>query len=83
MLENPMTDVRRFHDGLERLLAAEDKLDNELLTGWIVVYETAASDDNAGVGYVFGPDEMTDWRALGLVDWARVGLLPEPEGGYE
>jgi hypothetical protein len=62
---------QRLHDAIEEALA--DDLDGLVLTGWIVCFETAAlgEDVTAHAGTFYGPREMTTWRALGLVEWAR------------
>lgn len=51
--------------------------DGEILTGWIVVYETASSEDVPNAGHLYGPPGMTTWRAMGLIEWARSRTLPE------
>jgi hypothetical protein len=63
---------RRIHDAIEAAIG-----DDELLVGWIVIYETAPlkADDAAACGHFYGPKEMTTWRALGLVEWAKANTL--------
>lgn len=63
--------------------AIEASLDSDagLLIGWIVIFETAplSPEDRASCGHFYGPHEMTTWRALGLVEWARRATLePDP-----
>jgi hypothetical protein len=74
---------QRLHEAIEQTLRDSDELDDgEVLTGWIVIHETAAltSDATAGAGHFYGPAEMTTWRALGLVEWARrFGLKPDDD----
>lgn len=73
-----------LHDAIERAVYDPDAGDvpaNSVLTGWIVIYETLTLDDEASAaGHLYGPREMTTWRALGLVEWARrFGLVPDTE----
>lgn len=65
-----------LHDAIERVLEEDGTLDDALLAGWIVVYETASLSEktNASAGHFYGPVEMTTWRAMGLVEWARMTL---------
>ena len=49
--------------------------DDEVLTGWLVVYESQTADGTAVAGHVYGPTGMTTWRALGLAQWAALYTL--------
>jgi hypothetical protein len=64
---------QQLHEAIESALSEAGELDEgEVLTGWIVIHETATlSSGKAGCGHFYGPREMTTWRALGLVDWVR------------
>lgn len=62
------------HGALADLLGLDD---GEVLTGWIVVYETVSAENVPVAGHMYGPDGMTTWRAMGLVEWARSRTLPE------
>ncbi len=54
------------------LQRAGDLSENEILTGWIVCWEgTILNDSDRKAGQMYGPSEMTTWRALGLIEWAR------------
>jgi hypothetical protein len=69
-----------LHEAIE--VAVADELDEgELLAGWLVVYETAALDEKekSSCGHFYGPREMTTWRALGLIEWARHRTLLDPD----
>lgn len=53
--------------------------DGEILTGWIVSYEGIEANGDPFAGHIYGPEAMTTWRALGLLEWARGHTLtPEP-----
>jgi hypothetical protein len=60
-----------LHEAIAEALG--DDLDGLVLAGWVVCFETAALTDDATAhaGTFYGPREMTTWRALGLVEWAR------------
>lgn len=60
----------------QALIEALDLLEGEVLTGWIVVYETLTNEGGANCGHFYGPETMTTWRAMGLVEWARMRTLP-------
>lgn len=69
---------RRLHEAIENALSSMGDLDGLVLTGWVVVFETAGEDAHAG--HFYGPREMTTWRALGLLEWARrFNLLPDED----
>lgn len=60
-----------LHEAIAQAVAGHHD-DDDLLVGWIVVYETTAlSGGAASAGHFYGPHEMTTWRALGLIEWAR------------
>lgn len=70
-----------LHAAIERKLLDDDG-DARVLTGWVIIYETdtLTRDGRAHAGHLYGPNEMTTWRALGLVEWARrFSLVPDPE----
>jgi hypothetical protein len=64
---------QRLHEAIEDALNEEGVLDGLVLAGWVIAYETVALDDEvtAHAGTIYGPHEMTTWRALGLIEWAR------------
>lgn len=74
---------QRLHEAIEACLADGDDLDDgELLVGWVLIYETTVlgDDERGSCGHFYGPREMTTWRALGLVEWARrFSLVPHDE----
>lgn len=73
--------TRRLHVTLEQHL---DLRDGEVLAGWIVIYETTTFDErDPVVGHHYGPDGMTAWRALGLLDWTTQMLGPDDDGDQE
>ncbi|HEY7621711.1 MAG TPA: hypothetical protein VH834_18165 [Solirubrobacteraceae bacterium] len=76
---------QRLHEAIEEALHGEGVLDGLVLTGWVVCYETAAlgEEATAHAGTFYGPREMTTWRALGLVEWARRWSLEPGERGED
>jgi len=73
-----------LHEAIEQAVFDPEAGDVDpqlVLSGWIVIYETASlSGAQASAGHLYGPREMTTWRALGLVEWARrFGLIPADE----
>lgn len=68
-----------LHEAIEACLA--DDLDGRILTGWVVVFETASIGDQADstCGHLYGPAGMRTWRALGLLEWVRRFCL-RPDG---
>lgn len=69
----------RIHEALARELDLED---GQLLTGWVVVFETTSvSSSAATAGHFYGPEGMTTWRSLGLLEWSRrFCLIPDESG---
>jgi hypothetical protein len=61
-----------LHDKLVEALELDE---GEVLTGWIVAYETRTGDEEFA-GHFYGPDSMTSWHALGLLEWARTVSVP-------
>lgn len=47
-----------------------DLNDDEILTGWVICYETAQVDDRRNVGYLIAPGD-TEWKAMGLLEWVK------------
>ena len=78
-----MTDAdatERHQEVIHEALAELELEPGELLTGWVVLYETRDTDGGASAGHFYGPEGMTPWRALGLVEWAaRHTIRPDPE----
>lgn len=72
MDEHEKTQQQKLHDAIQETL---DEHDEAMLTGWIVVYECVKPDGPAHAGHFYGPYEMTTWRALGLVEWAKARTL--------
>ena len=72
---------QRLHEAIETALHDAEELDEgEVLTGWIVIHETATlSSGKSASGHFYGPREMTTWRALGLIEWARRHTLAPDE----
>lgn len=70
----------RIHEALQRTLP---DLDDQVLAGWVVVFETVdALGGRPACGHVYGPAGMTTWRARGLCDWAlEMTVRPDEEEG--
>jgi hypothetical protein len=45
--------------------------DEQLLTGWVLAYETVMADGQPTAGHLHGPAGRTTWNALGLLEWIR------------
>jgi hypothetical protein len=73
---------QRFHEAVETLLSQRGDLDGLVLTGWVLCFETAGLTDEATAhaGHIYGPRELTTWRALGLLEWcSRFSIEPGGE----
>jgi hypothetical protein len=59
------------HDALVEALREIGYLDDDqILTGWHVCFEKANAGQRPSAGSFYGPESMTTWRAMGLVQWA-------------
>jgi hypothetical protein len=71
---------QELHDTIERVLRVQgDITDQQILTGWVICFETdnLVKREDRCAGTFYGPREMSTWRALGLVEWARrFSLVP-------
>lgn len=74
MDESEKREQEEIHTALQEILKLEE---DQLLTGWIVIYEAMGMDNERVAGHVYGPSGMTTWGALGLVEWAKTRTLPE------
>lgn len=75
--DEEIAEQQALHEAIEKALEADGTLDvGDVLAGWIIVYETAtlAGANRSSAGHFYGPREMTTWRAMGLVEWARLTL---------
>ena len=81
-MKGDAAEQRRMHAALEDALGLGE---DEVLTGWVVLYETANVDGRGSAGHCYGPEGMSTWRALGLCEWAsRYTLGPDdPDEGDE
>jgi hypothetical protein len=64
-----------IHAELAALLREDALAEGEVLTGWVVAYEAQTAKGEAHAGHLYGPATMTTWRALGLIEWARLHTL--------
>ena len=73
MEEEEIETQRRLHDAIEDAMREAGSLkEGHILSGWVVCFETASMQDESALsGHLYGPNEMTTWRALGLVEWIR------------
>lgn len=67
-----MTEQEALHEAIASTLELDD---GQILVGWTLVFETV-SDGRPTAGHIYGPESMTDWRALGLLEWARNVTIP-------
>lgn len=75
MDDHEQTTQQELHTAVEQALAAGGDLEpGDVLTGWILVWETATLNPERApsAGHFYGPTEMTSWRALGLIEWGRI-----------
>jgi hypothetical protein len=70
----------RIHHAIEAALELDD---GHVLTGWVLLYETASADGRGSAGHYYGPEGMSTWRALGLVEWASCFTLHPDEDDDE
>lgn len=68
-----MSEQDNVHAAIESTLELED---GEILTGWVVCYETTTMEGESNAGHLYGPQSMTSWRALGLLEWVRMLTIP-------
>ncbi len=65
-----------IHDAITEAMRATDLLDeDQVLTGWCLCFETQSIDSPAAAGHLYGPDALTTWRAIGLIEWAKRYLV--------
>lgn len=58
--------------------------DDQILTGWHVAWETVRPGASPTAGSMFGPESMTAWRAIGLIQWAdRFCIGPDEDDDDE
>jgi hypothetical protein len=68
---------RREQEEIHTAIQESLKLpEGEILTGWIICYETVGLDNERTAGHVYGPAGMTTWAAMGLIEWAKSRSLP-------
>jgi hypothetical protein len=49
--------------------------EGDVVVGWVIAYEIVDSDGKKSAGFVYEYNDMTPWRATGLLDWARNVIL--------
>lgn len=49
--------------------------DDEIITGWVLNFETIRAGGEPCAGHVYGPPNMTAWRAIGLLEWGRATII--------
>jgi hypothetical protein len=70
-----------LHEAVE-VAVADELEEGRVLTGWVIVWETVGLGEGvaSSAGHLYGPHEMTTWRALGLLEWARrFNLIPDDD----
>lgn len=61
-------DKQNMHEAVAELVPTGE---GELLTGWVIIYEYIDERGRAGSGHAYGPEGMTTWKILGLIEWVR------------
>lgn len=62
---------QELHEAIEKTIASHMR-EGQILGGWVVMYELIDLSGAPGsCGQMYGPREMTTWRALGLIEWVR------------
>jgi 3-hydroxyacyl-CoA dehydrogenase len=59
----------------ERLRAYGVVEDSAIITGWVISYETVDAVGDKTAGYIYGPQDMSSWRVIGLIEWIKSHLL--------
>lgn len=63
---------RHLHDVLVAAMREIGYLDDgEILSGWHLAFEKVHAGERPSAGSFYGPESMTTWRAIGLVEWAN------------
>lgn len=63
---------KKIHEALEEHLSNDPEFEGKVLTGWIMCYEYSDLTQTKSLcGHVYGPREMTTWKALGILEWVR------------
>ncbi|HEY7620303.1 MAG TPA: hypothetical protein VH834_11050 [Solirubrobacteraceae bacterium] len=70
---NELDEQERVHRAIEHVLELRE---GHVLTGWVLLHETLGPDGATTAGHLYGPAGMTDWRALGLCEWAARFTIP-------
>ena len=69
---------KRAHDVITDLLRDIELLDEgNVLSGFVICFETVNVGGGSSVGWVRAPDDMSSWRAAGLLGWIKAGLEKE------
>lgn len=82
MDDQEIEDQQKIHEAIEEFLREKGDLkEDQLLSGWVVCFETTSlGSSSAFSGHFYGPQEMTTWRALGLLEWSRRFSLHPDDG---
>lgn len=72
-----MADEQRVEDRLGEILDLEDE---EILTHWVIAYETKGADGRDNIGYLTSV-ACTPWNASGLMVWASLVMKKKELSG--
>lgn len=59
----------------EFLSKALIKHEEDILVGWVISYEVMTHDGGRAAGFIYEYNDMSPWRATGLLDWAKTAIL--------
>lgn len=59
----------------EFLSANIPKGEGDIITGWVVAYEIVNDTNGRASGFIYEYNNMTAWRAVGLLEWAKMAIL--------
>lgn len=74
MGEDIQREQDEIHTALKEVLHLQE---GEILTGWVVCFETMGLDGVRSAGHLYGPEGQTPWGATGLIEWAKTRSIPE------
>lgn len=70
-----MTDKDNTREIDEFLSNKIPKQDDDILVGWVISYEVMKEDGRHAAGFVYEFNDMTPWRAVGLLKWSMTTIL--------
>lgn len=53
------------------------------ITGWVLIWEgISPNEEKPFCGHLYGPESLTTWNALGLVEWTRRFTMEPGESDF-